>query len=240
MASGAFRIWNRFIRFLKTWTLPLGMFAGVGIYLMFHYIPLLSPLKVLAKGAEDYVMPLMVFIQLFTTFCKVNPREMRICRWHIVMISVQLACCLAVALPIHFFPDFKYGIVAQGALVCLIDCTHRNGCGGHCRTAGRKRDHADDLHDSQQPRGGRDDSRRVPAGRDAVGRIIRPSVPAHPAARVPSAHYPFPYGVGTEGVPAESPCGGRAAVRKPCILPLGHFSDNSYRTYPPLCGEQPL
>lgn len=61
---------------------------------MFHYIPLLSPLKVLAKGAEDYVMPLMVFIQLFTTFCKVNPREMRICRWHIVMISVQLACCL--------------------------------------------------------------------------------------------------------------------------------------------------
>ncbi len=96
------------------------MFAGVGIYLMFHYIPLLSPLKVLAKGAEDYVMPLMVFIQLFTTFCKVNPREMRICRWHIVMISVQLACCLAVALPIHFFPDFKYGIVEQGALVCLI------------------------------------------------------------------------------------------------------------------------
>lgn len=120
MTSGAFRIWNRFISFLKTWTLPLGMFAGVGIYLMFHYIPLLSPLKVLAKGAEDYVMPLMVFIQLFTTFCKVNPREMRICRWHIVMISVQLACCLAVALPIHFFPDFKYGIVAQGALVCLI------------------------------------------------------------------------------------------------------------------------
>ena len=96
------------------------MFAGVGIYLMFHYIPLLNPLKVLAKGAEDYVMPLMVFIQLFTTFCKVNPREMRICRWHIVMISVQLACCLAVALPIHFFPDFKYGIVEQGALVCLI------------------------------------------------------------------------------------------------------------------------
>lgn len=60
------------------------MFAGVGIYLMFHYIPLLSPLKVLAKGAEDYVMPLKVFIQLFTTFCKVNPREMRICSWHAV------------------------------------------------------------------------------------------------------------------------------------------------------------
>ena len=98
---------EQIIRFFKMWTLPLGMFAGVGVYLMFHYIPWLSPLKVLAKGANDYILPLMVFIQ-------------RICRWHIIMITVQLVCCLAVALPIHFFPDFSYNVVAQGALVCLI------------------------------------------------------------------------------------------------------------------------
>lgn len=87
---------ERIIRFFKLWTLPLGMFAGVGIYLMFHYIPLLSPLKVLANGAEDYIMPFMIFVMLFTTFCKVNPREMRIRRWHVVMILFQLVCCLAV------------------------------------------------------------------------------------------------------------------------------------------------
>ena len=111
---------GQIIRFFKMWTLPLGMFAGVGVYLMFHYIPWLSPLKVLAKGANDYILPLMVFIQLFTTFCKVNPREMKICKWHVWMITVQLVCCLAVALPLHFFPDFAYHIVLQGALVCLI------------------------------------------------------------------------------------------------------------------------
>lgn len=87
---------EQIIRFFKMWTLPLGMFAGVGVYLMFHYIPWLSPLKVLAKGANDYILSLMVFIQLFTTFCKVNPRKMRICRWHIIMITVQLVCCLAI------------------------------------------------------------------------------------------------------------------------------------------------
>ena len=54
---------EQIIRFFKMWTLPLGMFAGVGVYLMFHYIPWLSPLKVLAKGANDYILPLMVFIQ---------------------------------------------------------------------------------------------------------------------------------------------------------------------------------
>ena len=111
---------EKIIRFFKMWTLPLGMFAGVGVYLMFHYISWLSPLKVLAGGAEDYILPAMVFIQLFTTFCKVNPREMRLKRWHVVMLAVQLTCCLAVALPIHFFPHFEYNVVAQGALVCLI------------------------------------------------------------------------------------------------------------------------
>lgn len=111
---------EKIIRFFKMWTLPLGMFAGVGVYLMFHYISWLSPLKVLAGGAEDYILPAMVFIQLFTTFCKVNPREMRLKRWYVVMLAVQLTCCLAVALPIHFFPHFEYNVVAQGALVCLI------------------------------------------------------------------------------------------------------------------------
>lgn len=111
---------EKIIRFFKMWTLPLGMFAGVGVYLMFHYITWLSPLKVLAGGAEDYILPTMVFIQLFTTFCKVNPREMRLKRWHVVMLAVQLTCCLAVALPIHFFPHFEYNVVAQGVLVCLI------------------------------------------------------------------------------------------------------------------------
>lgn len=111
---------EKIIRFFKMWTLPLGMFAGVGVYLMFHYISWLSPLKVLAGGAEDYILPAMVFIQLFTTFCKVNPREMRLKQWHVAMLAVQLTCCLAVALPIHIFPHFEYNVVAQGALVCLI------------------------------------------------------------------------------------------------------------------------
>lgn len=98
---------EKIIRFFKMWTLPLGMCAGFAVYFLFHYIPWLSPLKMLANGAEDYLLPAMVFIQLFTTFCKVNPREMRIKRWHVAMITVQLACCLLVALPIHFFPTSR-------------------------------------------------------------------------------------------------------------------------------------
>ncbi len=230
---------ERIISFFKMWTLPLGMFVGVCIYLMFHYIPWLSPLKVLAKGANDYILPLMVFIQLFTTFCKVNPREMRICRWHLIMITLQLICSLAVALPIHCFPDFKYNIVAQRS-IGLLDCSHRHGCCCHCRTAWRKRDYFDNLHDYQQYCGGGDDSGSISACRDAVGRFIRTSVSAHPSARVSVAHYPVPCSVGIKRIPAESTCCNRAAVWKPCILPVGRFVDNSHRAYASFGSEQPF
>lgn len=98
---------EKIIRFFKMWTLLLGMFAGVGVYLMFHYISWLSPLKVLAGGAEDYILPAMVFIQLFTTFCKVNPREMRLKRWHVVMLAVQLTCCPGSSAAHSFLPPFR-------------------------------------------------------------------------------------------------------------------------------------
>ena len=111
---------ERIGRFFRMWSLPMGMFAGVGIYLMFHYIPMLAPLKVLARGAGDYIMPSMIFVMLFTTFCKVNPREMRLKRWHVAMLLVQLACCLAVAIPAHLFQDSDYSLVIQGLLVCII------------------------------------------------------------------------------------------------------------------------
>lgn len=108
------------VAFLRQWTLPLGMLAGVGIYLMFHYIPWLAPLKALAGGAETYVMPSMIFVMLFATFCKVNPHEMRLRRWHVAMILLQLACCLAVAAAARVLRGGGYDIVLQGLLVCLI------------------------------------------------------------------------------------------------------------------------
>lgn len=111
---------EKIIRFFKMWTLPLGMCAGFAVYFLFRYIPWLTPLKALANGANDYIMPFFIFVMLFTTFCKVNPREIRIKRWHMVMILFQLVCCLAVAVPTHYFPDSPYRVVVQGTLVSLI------------------------------------------------------------------------------------------------------------------------
>ena len=63
---------NRLIRFLKDWTLPVGMMCGVLGFLAFHYIRQLDPIKPAAQQTAEFLMPTVLFIMLFATFCKVN------------------------------------------------------------------------------------------------------------------------------------------------------------------------
>ena len=65
-------------------------------------------------------MPTVLFIMLFATFCKVNPREMRLTRWHVWLVLFQLLSCLAIALLLHFMPDFHYALLAEGLMICLV------------------------------------------------------------------------------------------------------------------------
>ncbi len=111
---------GKLIAFARKWTLPLGMFAGVAVYLMFHFFAFLAPLKGVITEISHYIMPFFIFVMLFATFLRVNPRDMKLCRWHVAMLALQLLCCLAIALPLHFLPRLSFGIAIQGALVCLI------------------------------------------------------------------------------------------------------------------------
>ncbi len=110
---------SSFIKFLKNWTLPIGMTCGVLGFLAFHNIRLLAPVKPVAQDTAEFLMPTVLFIMLFATFCKVNPREMRLTRWHVWLVLFQLLSCLATALLLHFMPDFHYVLLAEGLMICL-------------------------------------------------------------------------------------------------------------------------
>ena len=65
-------------------------------------------------------MPTVLFIMLFATFCKVNPREMRITRWHVWLVLFQLLSCLAIALFLHFRPGVSHALLAEGLMICFV------------------------------------------------------------------------------------------------------------------------
>ena len=64
------------------------------------------------------ILPWLIFFMLFFTFCKVNPLDLRLHKWHWVVLSVQLIFSYAaymLALRISGDP-----ILAQGLLMCFI------------------------------------------------------------------------------------------------------------------------
>ena len=63
-------------------------------------------------------LPWLIFFMLFFTFCKVNPLDLRLHRWHWVVLATQLVLSfLAYTLVLYFTGN---PILAQGLLMCFI------------------------------------------------------------------------------------------------------------------------
>lgn len=68
--------------FLDRNALWLSMLIGVIGYRLFRHLMML--------------LPPMIFLMLFFTFCKVNPLDLRLRVWHGVVLSIQLSLAVAV------------------------------------------------------------------------------------------------------------------------------------------------
>lgn len=91
-------------KFFDSNALWLGMLIGALGYKLF------LPLKP--------TLPWLIFGMLFFTFCKVNPLDLRLHKWHGVVLAAQMLFSFAIyALVLHFTSD---PILAQGLLMCFI------------------------------------------------------------------------------------------------------------------------
>lgn len=108
-------------QFFKDWTLPIAMAAGAGGYFLFHYAGFLEPLKPAVWSVVDILTPLLIFAQLFLTFCKIELKDLRVTRWHWIILAFQFVTSLAMAAVLVFIPlDEVYREIFEGAMVCLI------------------------------------------------------------------------------------------------------------------------
>lgn len=109
------------LNFIKNWTLPIAMLAGVLGYLLFVHVPLLEPTKPLVNQLIAFLTPSLIFAQLLLTFCKVNIRDLMPVRWHAWLLLFQIiSCLLMVAVLLLSKLDVAYREVFEGAMVCLI------------------------------------------------------------------------------------------------------------------------
>lgn len=64
------------------------------------------------------ILPWLIFFMLFFTFCKVNPLDLRLHRWHWVVLTAQLLLSFGVYAAVRHFTHDQ--ILAQGLLMCFI------------------------------------------------------------------------------------------------------------------------
>ena len=64
------------------------------------------------------ILPWLIFSMLFFTFCKVNPLDLRLHRWHWVVLAIQLTLSFAVYYVLITITSNH--VLAQGLMLCFI------------------------------------------------------------------------------------------------------------------------
>lgn len=113
----------KLIRFIKNWTLPISMILGAVGYFVYTGIPFLLPTRPFVNELVEIVQPVLIFLMLFISFCKVDPKELRFSRWHLWIMLIQVGVFCLLGLPLLFCPDTQWRVVLEGAMICMITPT---------------------------------------------------------------------------------------------------------------------
>ena len=112
-------------RFLSQWTLPIAMVAGIVGYFVYTALPFLNGTHKAMLHIVSVVQPVLIFLMLFITFCKVKPNEIRFARWHIYGLLMQvlafsLTAAVVMWLQYRGLHHSMAAVAAECAMLCFI------------------------------------------------------------------------------------------------------------------------
>lgn len=109
------------MRFLKDWTLPVAIAAGTVAYLTFYWVPQLDAVGNTLGPVIDTILPMTVFLTLFSTFCRVDFHQMKPHRWHVGVFAAQFVLVAVncwIIFSVEADPEQK--ILWESVLTCVI------------------------------------------------------------------------------------------------------------------------
>lgn len=111
---------KRVFGFVKEWMLIFAMLSGIGGYFLYAGLPLSAEARAVGTGVVNLLQPLLIFAMLFLTFCKVNPKHLRLCPWHGRLLLFQTGCFSALGAVLIILPHSGMRVVLEGMMICLI------------------------------------------------------------------------------------------------------------------------
>jgi len=117
-------MFQKLFTLIKDWTLPFAILTGTAVYLIFYFLPSLDAAGDFLCPIIMDIFPCMVFLVLFTTFCKIDFRRMRPVRWHLWVLMAQIIMTAVLVVMIKvFFNEGTSKLMCEGVLMCIIGPT---------------------------------------------------------------------------------------------------------------------
>ncbi len=114
-------------KFLRDWALIIGMIVGASAYLIYAAIPALHPAGPFLEGFITHLQPLLIFTMLFLSFCKIEPRQMRLHRWMLRVLGLQCGLFVALMLLLILVPGLPFRTGVEALALCVI-CPTATAC----------------------------------------------------------------------------------------------------------------
>lgn len=92
---------------IRTVAMPIGMVIGA---------LLCRQITALEEWSHGMITPVLIFLMLFLTYCKVDIRRMRLSWMHLWLLLFQFGVSVAIYLSLAPFGE----VVAQGAMMCVL------------------------------------------------------------------------------------------------------------------------
>lgn len=96
------------------------MTTGILIYLLYRALEFLHPYGPAAVAIISRLQPAMIFAMLFLSFCKISPKDLRLRRWHLRLLAIQVISFLLMAAVELMLPYDSTRAVIESGMLCMI------------------------------------------------------------------------------------------------------------------------
>ncbi len=71
------------LKYIKPYSLPISIALGVCSYFIYHSLPFGAEVRHATADAVSIIQPVLLFLMLFFSFCRVEPQQMKPRMWHL-------------------------------------------------------------------------------------------------------------------------------------------------------------
>lgn len=111
---------SRLSTLISQLSLPIAMLAGVLSYVVYRQFNVSPQMREMVYDAVAIVQPLLLFVMLFLSFCKINPVHLRIRLWHVWLALIQAGSFVILACIARQTTSFTSQVVLECAMCCMI------------------------------------------------------------------------------------------------------------------------